>query len=370
MISIVPYYKKERKAVIIRVILKSQVAKVIQTGVKVEPSQWKDGKVTAHPNKSILNQKIQNKVHELQALITKAELMGVPLTKDRIKRLAEGGEITTDFYKHCKQWIEEKYKNKGTKSAALSDLKKVHTYASSLQFGDIDARWLSRYENYVRIDLGLKGNTPWKCMKFVRTMIYDAQKVLGRHLPNPFETKEYKMPPYIDPNKDGLTLKEVDELEKLIKKDIPVMYKIVTAKFLFMCYSGLRISDAKRFSKEHLINGRIVMTSQKTGAAINMKIWNRLENILKVLNELPDKKFADQNLNEWLKIIADMAEIKRIILTTHVGRHTLGYLLAEMNIPIEVAQQIMGHKRKKTTEGYYHLHLTNIDRHIDRLNDL
>lgn len=370
MISIVPYYKKERRAVIIRIIVNGQVAKVVQTGIKLSKEEWKDGKVVKNPNKNILNQKIKNKVHELQALITKAELMGVPLTKDRVKRLAEGGEITTDFYKHCLAWIEEKYKNPGTKKTALSDLKKVHVYSPSLQFGDIDARWLIKYENYLRSVLKLKGNTPWKCMKFVRSMLYDAQRILGRHIQNPFETEEYKIPKYEDPDKDGLTIAEVDELEKLLKKDIPVMHKIVIAKFLFMCYSGLRISDAKRFTQDHLVDGRIVMTSKKTGAAINLKIWKRLENILTVLNELPDKKFVDQNFNEWLKIVADMAEIKRITLTSHVGRHTLGYLLAEMNIPIEVAQQIMGHKRKKTTETYYHLHLSNIDRHIDRLNDL
>jgi integrase/recombinase XerD len=370
MVSIVPYYKKERGSVIIRLIYKGDIAKVVQTGVKVSPDQWKDGKVTAHPNKALLNQKIQNKVNELQAVITKAELLGVPITKDRIKNLAEGGEVTTDFYKHCKQWIKDKYSNTGTRKVALSDLEKVHLFAPSLQFGDIDKRWLTRYEGYLRDTLKHEDNTVWKSMKFVRTMLYDAQSVLGKQIHNPFQLREYKMPPYKNPEKDGLTLDEVDRLEKLLKKPIPDTNKIVIAKFLFMCYTGLRVSDAKRFAQEHVIDGRVVMKSKKTGITTRLKIHTRLAKVLSVLQELPERKFADQNFNEWLKVIAEMAEIDRIPITSHIGRHTFGCLLAEMRVDEEEAMELMGVTNKNVVRVYYKLRLPRIDKAADRLNAL
>jgi integrase len=370
MVSIIPYYKKERGSVIIRLIHKGEVAKVVQTGVKVLPDQWKDGKVTAHPNKALLNQKIQNKVNELQAVLTKAELLGVPITKDRIKNLAEGGEVTTDFYKHCTQWIKDKYTNKGTRAAMLSDLEKVHLFAPSLQFGDIDKRWLTKYEGYLRHTLKHEANTVWRSMKFIRTMLYDAQSVLGKQINNPFQSREYKMPLYRDPNKDGLTLEEVDRLEKLLKKPIPETNKIVIAKFLFMCYTGLRISDAKRFTQDHLIDGRVVMTSQKTGITTRLKIHTRLAKVLSVLKELPERKFADQNFNEWLKVIAEMAEIDRISLTTHIGRHTFGCLLAEMQVNEEEAMELMGVTNKNVVRVYYKLRQPRIDKAADRLNEM
>lgn len=253
----------------------------------------------------------------------------------------------------------------------MSDLRKVNTYAPSLQFGDIDARWLTRYEKYVRETLGNEGNTPWKALKFIRTMLYDAQITIGRHIHNPFQLKEYKMPPYIDPEKDGLYLHELDRLEKLLDEPHPTVIKIFTAKFLFMCYTGLRISDAKRFTEDFIKNGeRIIITSKKTGITTNTKIHNRLRNILLRLKDLPEKKISDQKFNVYLKTIAGLAEVTRLNASSHLGRHTFGCLLAEAGVSEEEAMELMGVKSKSVVRVYYKLRQPQIDRAADKLNGL
>jgi integrase/recombinase XerD len=376
MITVIPYYRTQRKAVVIRIFVDGDVAKVVNTGIKVNPSQWneKERKVTGHPNKKIFNQKIQAKVSELQAQVTKAELLGVNLTSDRVKKIAKGNVLTTDFFDHCKSWIEEKYSNKETRKAAMSDLRKIHAFAPSLQFGDIDRRWLLRYERHLREELGNEGNTPWKAMKFIRTMIYDAQSIGGIVHTNPFQTKEYKMPKYIQPEKDGLYIEELDRIEKILSETHPVIIKLMVARFLFMCYTGLRVSDAKRFDPaQHLKNGeRIVIKSKKTGATTNLKLFDRLRAVLDHLSSLPEKSMSDQKMNDYLKIIADLCEpkITRIKLTTHVGRHTFGCLLAEMGLSEEEAQQLLGHKSKVHTRIYYKLRQPQMDRAADKLNNI
>jgi integrase len=373
MVTYIPYFKKERSIVIIRIIVDSDIAKVVQTGIKIELSQWdeKTRKIKNHPNQKILNQKIQNKIAELQLLITKAELLGVRLTKDRVKKIAEGTAITTDFYKHCEQWIKEKYSNPGTYRAAMSDLRKVHTFAPSLQFGDIDYRWLTRYERYLRNDLGNQGNTPWKSLKFIRTMLYDAQRIGGIVSHNPFEKKEFKMPAKVASNKDGLYIHEMDQIEKLLDEAHPVVIKIFAAKFLFMCYTGLRISDAKRFTAEHVKNNeRIVITSKKTRITTNLKIHTRLAGILKKLKELPDKQISDDKFRQYLETIQKLAGITRIKVTTHTGRHSFGCLLAEMGISEEEAMELMGVKNKNVVRVYYRLRQNTIDKAADRLNQI
>jgi integrase/recombinase XerD len=374
MITVIPYYRKQRRQVVIRLIVNGATAKQINTGIKIEPSQWDEssGKVVQHPNRNIFNQKIKAKVHELQSEVTKAELLGVILTQDRVKRIAEGNVVTTDFYSHCEAWIKEKYSNPDTRKAAMSDLRKVNGFAPNLQFGDIDRRWLMKYERYLRETLGNDGNTPWKAMKFLRTMIYDAQSIGGIVHCNPFQTKEYKMPAYKQPEKDGLHLEELDRIEKLLSESHPVMIKIMAARFLFMCYTGLRISDAKRFSVDrHLKDGeRIVITSKKTGITTSLKIYDRLQRVLKHLQQLPEKTLADQKMNEYLKIIADLAEIDRIPLTTHVGRHTLGCLCAEAGLSEEEAQKLLGIKNKNVVKVYYKLRQPQMDRAAGKLNKL
>lgn len=370
MISFAPYYRKERKIVLIRIIVDGVISKNINTGIKLEPEEWdaKERKVVKHPNKKIFNQKIQNKIAELQKEVTKAELLGVLLTRNRVKKISEGAQITTDFHKWAEYYIKDHYPNKGTQNANTADHNRLKAYAPSLQFGDIDARWLTKYEHWLKEHF--QGNTPWKSLKFVRKILYAAGPGIVHH--NPFEHEEYKLMPYNQPLKDGLYIEELDRIEAIFDKPVPVMLKIVAAKFLFMCYTGLRISDAKKFRVEdHLHNGeRIIITSQKTGVTTNLKIYGRLARVLERLQELPEKKFSDKNFNEWLKTLAEACEIDRIVLTSHVGRHTLGCLLAELNIPIEVAQKIMGHKRTNTTKIYYNIRQSNVDDKTDRLNSL
>lgn len=374
MISIAPYYRKERRSVILRVFVSGQIAKVVPTGIKIEPGEWdeKARKIKDHPNKKILNQKIQNKIAELQREITKAELMGVLLTKDRVKSLSEGHAITTDFYKHCKKWIEEKYSNPGSLAAIMSDLNKVHTYAPTLQFGDIDARWLTNYHRYLRDVLKQQGNTPWKAMKFMRTMLYDAEQVGGIVQKNPFKTKEFKMPKYVQSEKDGLYTHELALVEKILEEPHPVVIKIMTARFLFMCYTGLRISDAKRFTfDDHLKDGeRIIITSKKTKITTNLKVYKRLENVLHHLQELPVKTISDDKFNQYLEAIQSLTGITRLKFTSHLGRHTFGCLLAEAGVSMEEAMELMGVKSKNVIKVYYQLRQPQIDKASAKLNNI
>jgi integrase/recombinase XerD len=373
MISFVPYYKKERHTIIIRVIAFGSVIKVIPTGIKVSKNEWdsKTKKVKTHPNKNLFNQNIQKKIHHLQGQITKAELSGIHLTKDSVKRILEGG-ISTEFNKHCSQWIIEKYSNPGTRAAAASEIKKIHTFSPDLHFSDITARWLMNYQNYMKVRLKNKTNTIWKSMKFMRTMLYDAQKILGDHINNPFEKMSFQMPEYINPEKDGLYIEEIDRIEKLLDQPHPEIIQIIAAKFLFMCYTGLRISDAKRFNpKSHLKNGeRIVITSQKTGITTDLKLFTRLQRLLDRLKEFPENKISDDKFNQYLSVIAELAKIDRLPFSSHLGRHTFGCLLAEMDFSEEQAQKLMGHKDKKYTRIYFQLRRPAMDKAVEsKLNN-
>jgi transposase len=68
------------------------------------------------------------------------------------------------------------------------------------------------------------------------------------------------------------------------------------------------------------------------------------------------------NINRALKKIGEMAELK-MPLTTYVARHTWASVARDMNIPIAVISEGMGHNSIKTTQGY----LNSID--ISRINE-
>lgn len=370
-ISIKPYYRTDRGSVVIKVYVDRKTAKVINLGIKITEEQWNeaDRKIVKHPNAKLLNQKIKNKVLELEREITRAELLGVTLTEGKVKQIAEGRKVTTNFYEWAEPWIDEKYRNRDTRDAMLSDLNKLKAFAPKLQFGDIDAGFLTRYHNYMIYDLGNKGNTPWKGLKFIRTMLYDAAGLAPQ---NPFKDRSFKMPRYQETHKDGLYISECDQIEKLFDQEVPVLVKIVAAKFLFMCYSGLRISDAKKFSvAEHIQNDeRLIIDTQKEGVRVNLKLHSRLIRALERIRSLPEKSLSDQKMNEWLKLVGAAANIDRIVLTNHVGRHTWGCILAEMNIPVDIAQKLLGHKKRESTLLYYKLRQKKLDEYAGVLNKM
>ena len=68
------------------------------------------------------------------------------------------------------------------------------------------------------------------------------------------------------------------------------------------------------------------------------------------------------NINLALKKIGEMADLK-MQLTTYVARHTWAGVARDMNIPIAVISEGMGHNSIKTTQVY----LNSID--ISRINE-
>ena len=68
------------------------------------------------------------------------------------------------------------------------------------------------------------------------------------------------------------------------------------------------------------------------------------------------------NINLALKKIGEMADLK-MPLTTYVARHTWAGVARDMNIPIAVISEGMGHNSIKTTQVY----LNSID--ISRINE-
>ena len=68
------------------------------------------------------------------------------------------------------------------------------------------------------------------------------------------------------------------------------------------------------------------------------------------------------NINLALKKIGEVADLK-MPLTTYVARHTWAGVARDMNIPIAVISDGMGHNSIKTTQVY----LNSID--ISRINE-
>ena len=67
--------------------------------------------------------------------------------------------------------------------------------------------------------------------------------------------------------------------------------------------------------------------------------------------------------------LATMTNIQ-IAITAHTGRHTFGATLAEMDVPIKKAQNLLGHRDLKSTQIYYHIKNKSLDTEMEKWNSL
>ena len=153
--------------------------------------------------------------------------------------------------------------------------------------------------------------------------------------------------------------------------NVPPVICQVAAYFSFMCYTGLRFHDCINFNPAiHIVNNeRIMLTTTKgKGNPINIKIYDKLRPVLNYITAHP-LQISNQKFNAWLKNIAVLAGINKN-LTAHVGRHTFGGFMPDMNIPKDIAQKLLGHTDRKSTDIYYHLKDAKIDEAMDQFNNL
>ena len=161
---------------------------------------------------------------------------------------------------------------------------------------------------------------------------------------------------------------DIVQLKKIINKDFSATPRMDRVKdiFIFSCFTGLRFGDAMNLEVSSIhkledgsyqlrkiqnkIDGYVVLPFLKYAFDIYLKYDNDERKITgKVL-----PKISNQNLNAYLKDIAELSEINYPHpLTHHIARHTFGTTVCvENNIPHEVFSKWLGHKDPRTSLRY------------------
>lgn len=228
---------------------------------------------------------------------------------------------------------------------------------------DIDYSVLQAYNNHL-INKGYSINTRWNHHKFLKTYLNIAIKHNLISI-NPYknfkvETEQTK--------REYLTLEEIKRIEQIELEPEFKSHQLVIDKFLFSCYTGLRISDLQALKNDFFVTeGEKVYLSfrmQKTvklirnmplhqlfnGKAIN--IYKKYSNISKNTTLFPYQ--SEQKINEKLKDIAKLANIDKKI-TFHVARHSFGSALARVYNDVLLIKELMGHSKLETSMIYIHM---------------
>ncbi|HVW97486.1 MAG TPA: site-specific integrase [Mucilaginibacter sp.] len=236
-----------------------------------------------------------------------------------------------------------------------------------LPFGEIDLEFIQRFNAWLRKEKKLEHNSACTSHKTVKSYLNHAQLDKYR-FDNPYLKFKYR---FKHGERAVLERKEIERLEKLwAKRQLDEIGQEVLAKFLFSCYTGLRISDSAQIDSRMISGGKLRLSTAKgfnSGKKVIIFLPDFAQEIIKGRRGLLFRPIADQVCNRYLKAIAVMANIKKR-LTFHVSRDTFGTQFIIRGGDVCTLKELMGHSDINTTMIYIKLSENRADMQMRNFN--
>ncbi len=251
---------------------------------------------------------------------------------------------------------EQTWKNFG------STINSLEEFNPKLRWENVNIKFMYEFKAWLKKKRKANGetighNTVWTKIKDLKSFFRVAKDEIQVYVPQ--EVIDFPNP-FIESESTYLNKEEIIRLIQQMDVDVlnPTQFNVLKA-FLFCCFSGIRISDLYNSKYSWLYSENFMkFTMQKNSDRKPKTITIPLIPIAKVfiygtqgnLFELPSR----QEYNRSLKDLAKFANIDKVI-TSHVARHTFGYLIMKYVGDIYLLKKLLGHSKISTTENYAHV---------------
>lgn len=294
-------------------------------------------------------------------------LGGEVLTIEKLMYEYENPTSRIDFIKFWELEMDNQklIKELSTWKQQMSTLRKVKKYQASILFYEITDDWLNKMINHFK---KVEKHEPHT----IQTMVKNFKKYL--HIANDkgiITNLNYKniQTIRVSSNRAFLTADEIYNLNKYYSSPfINESLKAILGRFLFSCFTGLRISDIMRITLDNIVGDTLVFFTTKTGKIQRIQLNDAALSYIGK-ESLFMGEFTEQHINQELKVIAKIVGITKKV-TFHVARHTFAtnFLICEGRI--EHLQKLLGHSDIKQTMIYSHIVESITDKQIHNMNNI
>lgn len=370
-------------------VIHKRKVKWISTGYHVYPCEWdeKAGEVLIPPNseRKAELEKMQSQINwELKQWDSIIVEMGNQHKNVAINELCDAFNKTKTqktVFMFLQEQVakKEQMKRQGTAMTCSNAYRRFKEFreGKDLTFDELTPDMMECYEAWLK-DRRLKQNSISCYLRTLCTLLYKATDEGVRIDSNLFSHVRLS---YVKTTKRAINEKELKVIANL---ELPENSTMALARdiFMFSFYMrGMPFVDIAYLRKTDLKNGMWTYCRKKTNQCLmvewekaQQKILDRyahqMENrsyLLPIIKKEDGTEYKQYqrmqiNINRALKKIGEMAELK-MPLTTYVARHTWTSVARDMNIPIAVISEVMGHNSIKTMQVY----LNSID--ISRINE-
>ena len=167
------------------------------------------------------------------------------------------------------------------------------------------------------------------------------------------------------PQKTYLTRKEIEQFAAVETRGEVERY--VKACFLVSCWTGMRVSDARRITEENIKDGTLSYVSEKTGVLSVIPAKPGLWELIQVVKEREGDMYL-ATYNDALRRLAKRAGIREKVkihkagrtetvekweaLSSHSGRVSIATCLADAGVSLIDTCRVLGHTSTSMTERY------------------
>lgn len=311
----------------------------------------------------------------IESFDRQGEVISITRLKEKYLTSNGSGKESKCFYVYVENRINWEHKNTNLKTLDKyeNQLKKLKLYKPKLSYFDIDANFLQEYKAHILNVLKQQPNTAYHAMTFIKKYVKQLIKE-GKLIKNPFDNFKVGKPfeselEYLELDElkmlhdlyDNNTLLEVqkEKKSKFSKNfDLGKAYQDVLQYFLVACYTGLRHSDIKTLTFEHInddgITKRLVKGKQGEQPIVKIPMMDNFRALINIHNA--DSVFngevkANSQTNKYLKDIMIIAGIKKHI-TFHKARYTFAINSLILGMDITTLSYLLGHSELETTLRY------------------
>ena len=289
------------------------------------------------------------------------------LTADLLKREWINPSRRIDFYAFFDEAIKERKGDiaDSTMNQHKSAIEKLKRFKPKLAFSEIDHEFIESYRRWLKAAPQSNDiNTIYTALKNFKTYVSIAKRK-GVIEVSPFNQYSIKC---AKTDRTFLTEQELESVWKLYLKNYCIdSDQLVLRHFLFMCFTGLRISDFKALTGDNIVSDILVYSPIKTRNAKKITVKVPLNSYaLRLISDEASKTMklfnhmSEQKMNVKIKEIVKIVKIRKEI-TNHCARHTFATIWINKTKDVAGLQKMLGHSDISMTMIYVHItdHMVN-----------
>ncbi|WP_324292966.1 tyrosine-type recombinase/integrase [Marinifilum fragile] len=352
----------------------------------VKPGDWNKRKQRVRINRSNefnndhqeINSLLDSYEAKVRAFLNETILFNYEITEEDLIHLLNGKDRTRNqtkpFLEAFKEFIETnkvtKAKNtiKGytTVKNILEDYSKDNN--EKLSFKKVDVSLFDRIKKYAYEEKDASDNYISKIAAVLKTFLNWS---MDRNYYTGEEHKKFSAP---EKEKDIVCL-TIDELSKLYNHTFDTENLMLSRDiYCFGCFTGLRISDIKQLRSDHIVNGMIIKSIQKTTKTETIPLIKQAKDLIEKyrghLTIFPS--ISEQKLNKHIKTCCQLAKIdtpitivkfqggkrkeetkpKYELITLHTARKTFVSNSLRLGLDHKTIKSITGHKKDASFNKY------------------